>query len=214
MRRPVPVPARARDYLLANPRQPRGEAAAALGVRPQTVTAYRTRLIAAGVLRREDVGLPPRDLTDALIARVELGEYLPLIAQSAGLTYEAALSRIHRTGARVGDLYDETVLSMGDLAAIFGYRSRRRGYDAILGWVRGGYIEALPRRAERGNARSPAPWRFTVDEVYRFLNNPDAWHLFRVGQITDPDWRAYAEDARNRAHLRPRDRRGRPTKLP
>lgn len=87
------------------------------------------------------------------------------------------------------DARHEHVYSGRELAALFGYAP-----DS------GGSYRWLARLQAAGlTPRHPGPrrhWRVTAEELMRFLESPASRPLIKLKRITDPDWRAYAEQAR------------------
>jgi hypothetical protein len=187
-----------RDYLIAHQDDPIDAQAAALGLARSTIKTYRFTLRREGLITTR---LPKsrRDtaFVDELCDRLGLGEHPRLLARRVGLSYRALVVRVTDNGHKIRGLRaDGGVMTLRDVGMLFGY-SHGGSYRAVMGWVDAGLLAALPRQDRGGRAKRGSPWRFTVDALIAFLNNPATWDMWSVERITDPDWREYAVRARN-----------------
>lgn len=192
------VPPKARAWLLAHPLASASESATALGLKVSSVRNYRHRLISAGLLDRRAMGAKLRVVRDEL----REGRKVKEVARRLGIHPGTVTWRLERMDTVAYDLRRDHVYSGRELAALFGYAP-----DS------GGSYQWLARLQAAGLAHAaPGPhrhWRVTAEQLMAFLESPASWPLIKLKRIKDPDWRAYAEEARagQFAHANPKRRR-------
>lgn len=182
------VPPRARAWLLAHLHVDAREAARALGVTISTVRTYRSRLIAAGLLDRRGMAAKLCAVRDG----IREGRKVRALAADLGVHPGTVTWRLRRLNQTAYDTRREHVYSGRELAALFGYAPDSGGsYRWLVRLQAAGLTGRHPGKYRH--------WRVTAEELMRFLESPASWRLIKLKRIADPDWRAYAEQARARA---------------
>lgn len=177
------VPARARAHILAHPRQPRHEAAAALGVTYHTVRTYRAWLIKEGALP----SLRPRINLDDVRDLAADGLTADEVARRLRRSPDGVLRRLYREDETLYTVRADSAYSISQVAAILGMPSRH-GRRRISALVASGALRGRPSK------RSGSRATITAAALMEFLERPDC--PIDPARIADPDWRAYALDAR------------------
>lgn len=174
------------------------ELARELGRTESQVTWRRGCLRAAGRIGGPLCRPWDQDRVEELCDLIAQGLPTPDIARRLRTTERTLVRQLARLGVRITEVRRDQVFSAQAVARLFGYSAGHAFYRVTQRWIGEGYLKARRRRSKTGKTI----YHISADALMAFLDNPEAWHLFRPSQITDPDWRAYAEDARNRHHLR------------
>lgn len=184
-------PPHVREHILSRPRQRVKDAAAALGLAPATVRHYRSYLIAEGALapayQRYDLDEIADAVQDGLIGRA--------LAKRLVVSTDAIYSHLRNQGVRIDDLRAGQVYAGVEVARICGASLKRYSTHWLPAMVAAGLEVRTYRRPGRtGQTPRRTHWRITAAALSEFLARPDC--PVRPEQITDPDWRQHAEDAR------------------
>lgn len=185
------VPPKARAWLLTHPLASRKEAAAALGLSPRSIGTYRYWLIKQGLLSKRGM----REKLRATCEGLRDGIDRQTLADELGVSPATITTRLARAHLSQRALCQDHVFSGQALAALFGYSVGSNGSYTWLERLRKAGL-AMTRRGERGH------WRVTAEALMAFLEDRRSWPLIRLNRIADPDWRAYAEEARRERAFR------------
>lgn len=165
--------------------------AARLGRSLASVLQKRRRLVVAGRLRvTERAWNRPWDAAaDAELCAL-LGEGLPVgeIAHRLRRTPESIERRARMVGASLERRRGRDVYTLAQVSALFGFAAKSR---SVRRWRERGWLRAAQNKPLCGSA-----WLVAADDLMAFLEDPATWRAWEPGQITDPDWRLYAEAAR------------------
>lgn len=207
-------PAHVRAWLLAHPDASARRAAAALGLAPSTVRAYRSVLIRRGELAprycRIDWEAAEIAYQDGLITRD--------VARRLRVAPVSLLSGLRNRGLRVEDMRAGQVFAGVELARLCGVTLKRYSTHWLPALIAAGLRARVTIRPGRGTCKR-RQWRITAEALMAFLATEAGQALIDPARITDPDWRAYAEDVRRGLYgpLRvvdvPRERAAPPTRL-
>jgi transposase len=104
--------------------------------------------------------------------------------------------RLARLDTTAYDTRRDQVYSGREMAAMFGYAPDSAGSYRWLRRLADAGLGPAPRRGRH--------WRVTAEALMAFLESPASHGLIKIKRISDPDWRAYAEQARAGAFVVPR----------
>ena len=190
------VPAYARAHLIAHPEQSPRAAAAVLGLAYTTIKTYRRYLIAEGVLSRQVPRPHPNPLPGEVIERLTAGEsYFSIERHTDAPRRKAFQSRLRRRGLTIRSVAGEARYSPREVCALFGY-ARHPPFLRRL------QAAGVRLQCDTGKIKRGSRTYISADDLMTFFDDPDNWSLFDLDQITDPDWRDYAQTAQDRHHLR------------
>jgi predicted transcriptional regulator len=181
MGRPSKFTPALRAAIIANPHESGAAFAAQLGIPVATLRHYRCQMIADGLIPSKR----PRIILEDVRELIDNGYDVPRIAKRLGVSEYGVRNLVHKHGLWMDDLRRERVYNATQVAQILG---RTEAAGSVI--VRCLKAHGLTVK----QARKHAPYRVTADALMTFLTRPDC--PVQPSAIADPDWRAFAEEAR------------------
>jgi Helix-turn-helix domain len=114
-----------------------------------------------------------------------------IIARRMGLTKWQVFGALYHHDMSISMFRRGTIAvrSMREVACLFGVNKK-----TVRRWIHDGYLKPV------GQHRKGRLILITDALLVDFIDSRETWPLWEVGRMTDPDWREYAHEQRQKAH--------------